>query len=324
MDSVQTFKKAFKIIIGIFIFLIVILLGANSFYTISEQEQAVISTFGKASTQQEPGLHFKIPFIQKVKAVNTTIQGLSIGYDSETQDAVEDESLMITSDFNFVNVDFFIEYKVTDPIKATYNSEDPIGILKNLAQGCIRSVIGSYSVDDVITTGKNQIQATLKEEITEKLDAYDLGIQLVNITIQDSEPPTKEVMEAFKAVETAKQGKETALNNANKYKNEKEPEAEAKVDKIKKEAEAEKASRISEAKGQASRFNDMYQEYKKNPTITKQRMFYETMEKLLPELEVIIDNSEGSTQKIFPIGSLSNVTVTTDSDNTENSKEGKK
>lgn len=225
---------------------------------------------------------------------------------------------MITSDFNFVNVDFFIEYKVIDPIKVTYNSEDPIGILKNLVQGCIRSVIGSYSVDDVITTGKNQIQATLKEEIIERLELYDLGIQLVNITIQDSEPPTTEVMEAFKAVETAKQGKETAINNANKYKNEKEPEAEAKIDKIMKEAEAEKSSRISEAQGQASRFNDMYQEYRKNPTITKQRMFYEAMEELLPELKVIIDNSNGNTQKIIPIDSLANLNI-----NTEKTKEGK-
>lgn len=318
MNITQSNKKIAKIIISTLVIFIVILFSLNSFYVINEQEQAVITTFGKASTQQEPGLHFKVPFIQKVTTVNTTIQGFPIGYDANTKESLEEESLMITSDFNFVNVDFFIEYKVIDPIKVTYNSEDPIGILKNLVQGCIRSVIGSYSVDDVITTGKNQIQATLKEEIIERLELYDLGIQLVNITIQDSEPPTTEVMEAFKAVETAKQGKETAINNANKYKNEKEPEAEAKIDKIMKEAEAEKSSRISEAQGQASRFNDMYQEYRKNPTITKQRMFYEAMEELLPELKVIIDNSNGNTQKIIPIDSLANLNI-----NTEKTKEGK-
>ena len=159
-------------------------------------------------------------------------------------------------------------------------------------------------MDSVITTGKNEIQAAIREKITQKLEEQDLGIQLVNITIQDAEPPTEEVMEAFKAVETAKQGKETAINNANKYRNEQLPQAEAKVDRIIKEAEAQKAARIYEAEGQVARFNAMYEEYIKNPLITKQRMFYETMEDVLPDLKVIIDGSEGGVEKILPIDSF--------------------
>jgi len=126
----------------------------------------------------------------------------------------------------------------------------------------------------------------------------------VNITIQDAEPPTVEVMEAFKAVETAKQGKETAINNANKYRNEELPAAEAQVDQITKEAESTRQARINEAEGQVARFNAMYQEYKKNPLITKQRMFYEAMEDILPDLKVIIDNSKGGVEKILPIEPL--------------------
>ena len=136
-----------------------------------------------------------------------------------------------------------------------------------------------------------------------------IGIQLVNITIQDAEPPTTEVSAAFKEVETAKQGKETALNNANKYQNEKIPAAEASVDQIIQKAEAEKANRIKEAEGQVARFNALYQEYIKFPDITKQRMFYEAMEEILPTLEVIIDSGDGSVQKLLPLGTFSNTIV---------------
>ncbi len=307
----ENLKKKFKLpklkFLGlIFGIILVIILVSGSFYTINEQEQAVLTTFGVAKSVTDSGLHFKIPFIQKVRKVNTTINGFSIGYDMETNETIEKESVMITSDYNFVNVDFFVEYKVSDPVKAVYASKEPVLILKNIAQSSIRSVIGSYDVDGVLTTGKNEIQATIKEMILEKLAEHDLGIQLINITIQDSEPPTQEVMEAFKAVETAKQGKETSINNANKYRNEKLPDAEAQVDKIIKKAEAQKEERINEATGQVARFNSMYAEYVKNPVVTKERMFYEAMEDVLPSLEVIIDGTDG-VQKILPLDSFVNI-----------------
>ncbi len=284
--------------------LVILILLFNSAYQIREQEQAVLTTFGNAKAVTEPGLHFKIPFIQKVRKVNTTIQGFPIGYSLETDVTNEAESLMITSDYNFVNVDFFVEYRFSDPVKALYNSADPVGILKNISQSSIRSIIGSYPVDDVLTTGKNEIQAAIKAEIISRLDEQDLGVQLVNITIQDSEPPITQVMEAFKAVETAKQGKETALNNANKYKNEQLPLAKAQADGIRKEAEAQKTKRINEATAQVARFNAMYEEYAKNPTITKQRMFYEAMEEILPELKVIIESPDSDMQTFYPVESF--------------------
>ncbi len=300
-NDTRAIKKVVKIVAGI---LFVFILGINCYYTIGEQEQAVVTTFGSPQAVSTPGLHFKVPFIQKVKKVDTTIKGLSIGYDLNTDMSKEEESLMITSDYNFVNVDFFLEYKVSDPIKALYASENPVMILKNMAQGCIRSVIGSYDVDSVITTGKSEIQSKIKTMLMEQLENQDIGIQLVNISIQDAEPPTDAVKEAFKAVETAKQGKETAINNANKYRSEQLPQAEAEVDQILKKAEAEKEARINEAAGQAARFNALYEEYNKYPLITKQRMFFETMQEILPDLEVIIDNGDGSVQKILPLESF--------------------
>ena len=302
-----------RAVIGAAAVIIVAVVALDSTYTITEQEQAVVTTFGSPSAQTEPGLHFKIPLVQQVEKVNTTIQGFPIGYsqgEEQQYDTNEDESLMITSDYNFVNVDFFVEYKVADPIKAVYASEDPEMILKNVAQSCIRNVIGSYDVDSVLTTGKYEIQNTIKDAIIRQLEANDIGLSLVNITIQDSEPPTAEVMEAFKAVETAKQGKETAVNNANKYRNEKLPEAEAQADKILQQAESKKQSRINEANSQVARFNAMYDQYIQNPEITRQRMFYEAMEDVLPDLKVIINGSGDSVNTILPLEPFSSTNIT--------------
>lgn len=301
--------------IGIVIVLILAFLGLNSFYTISEQEQAVLVTFGQPKAVTTSGLHFKIPVIQSVHKVNTTIQGFAIGYVEGTNE-VTDEGIMITSDYNFVDVDFYCEYRVSDPVDYLYNSKEPEEILRNISQSCIRTVISGYDVDSVLTTGKNEIQASIKEMIMEKLEANGVGIQLVNITIQDAEPPTTEVMQAFKAVETAKQGKETAINNANKYRNEKLPAAEAEADQIIQDAEARKQERINEGEAQVARFAAMYQEYQKNPTITKQRMFYETMENVLPDMKIVIDNGSG-VQKVLPLESFVSDMEQQSSTNTE-------
>lgn len=303
---------AIKIVIVI-IFLLI--LGSNSYYSIKEEEQAVVCTFGSPKAVTTPGLHFKIPFIQSVTKVNTTIQGFNIGYHADGEEA---DALMITSDYNFIFVDFYAEYRVTDPVKALYASEDPENILRNIAQNCIRTTIGSYSVDSVLTTGKNEIQSNIKQMILDKLEEYDIGIQLVNITIQDATPPTVEVENAFKQVETAKQGKETALNNANKYRNEQIPNAEAESDKILQDAEAQKQERINEANGQVARFNSMYQEYVKYPEVTKKRMFYEAMEDILPDIKVIIQSKNGSTSTVLPLDSFvkEENTIQSSNDNT--------
>ncbi|TAH72845.1 MAG: FtsH protease activity modulator HflK [Anaerolineaceae bacterium] len=304
-DDFKSFLKKFKNFI-LFIVLVIVLaiLGLGSFFTIKEQEQAVVTTFGKAKAITEAGLHLKIPIIQQVHRVDTTIKGFPIGYEEGTNRTIETEAVMITRDFNFVNVDFFVEYKVSDPIKYLYSSSDPVAILKNIAQSNIRSIVGSYDVDSVITSGKYEIQSKIKEEILDNLLEHDIGLMLINITIQDSEPPTEEVMEAFKSVETAKQGKDTAINNANKYRNEKLPQALAEVDKILQQAESTKTKRVNEAQAEVARFNEMFEEYLKYPLITKERMYYEAMEDILPSLKVIIDSGETGVNKLLPIEPL--------------------
>lgn len=308
MKDIKNITKKVKGILLVAVPVIVVLIIASGcWYSVGEQEQAVLVTFGKAESITTPGLHFKIPLIQSVQKVNSTIQGMQIGYTGEEDNSteyVENESLMITSDYNFVNVDFYLEYRVSDPVTYVYASRDPEEILRNVAQSCIRNTISSYTVDDVLTVGKLAIQSDIREDIMEQLQIHDIGLSLVNITIQDAQPPTSDIMLAFKAVETAKQGMETAINNANRYRNEQIPEAEAESDRIIQEAEASKSQRINEANAAVAIFNAQYEEYAKNPEITKLRMFYETMEKVLPDMKVIIESGDGSTQTLLPLDSF--------------------
>ena len=219
---------------------------------------------------------------------------------------------MISVDFNFVNVDFYVEYRVDDPVKYLYNSEEPEAILKMLCQSYIRDTIGLYGVDDIITTGKAEIQGVIRDKISTRLEQEDIGLVLVNIALQDAEPPTLEVQQAFKAVETSKQEAETAINNANKYANEQLPAAKANADEILQQAEAYKESRIAEAEGQASRFTELYAEYSKYPEITRQRLFYEMIAKVFPDMKIVITGRDGSTlQTVLPLEGFTGTNTTT-------------
>lgn len=300
-DLASKVGKGFGIFAGGVVLAYILL---SSVYSLKENEYAVITTFGVPEVEEDPGIHVKVPFVQELKKVPKTINGFPIGYDSDTGESIAKESFMITRDYNFVNVDFYVEYRVTDPVKYMYASETPVSILKNLTQSYIRDTIGLYDVDSVITTGKSEIQASIKEKIIARLEAEDIGIQLVNITIQDAEPPTQEVINAFKNVENAKQGKETSINKANQKRNEDIPAARAKADETLKTAQATAEERINEAKGQTARLNELYAEYQKYPLITKQRMFYETMEEILPDMKVIIEKSDGTTQTMLPLESF--------------------
>ena len=293
------------ITIAAIVLAVAIFLVFNAFYQLPEDQYAVVTTFGKPHVVSDPGLKMRIPFIQEVTLVSKATKGFAIGYNIKTGETIPSEAVMITVDYNFVDVDFYIEYRVTDPIKFLYNSGDPVGILKMLCQSYIRDTIGLYKVDDVITTGKSEIQAAIKEKILTRLDEEDLGITLVSITIQDAEPPTAEVQEAFKAVETSKQEAETEINNANKYKNVVLPAAEADADQILQEAEGYKAARINEANGQASRFKQLYAEYSKFPEITKKRLFYEMVAEVFPDMQIIILGEDGAVEKVLPLGSFS-------------------
>ena len=304
------FKKAGRwVAIAI---VVVILLGAalSCFYTVDDKQQAVVTTFGKVTDIVDAGVHFKLPLgIQQVQKVDVNVyQKIELGYSSsgDYYAVNENESTMITGDYNIVNVDFFVEYKISDPVAYLYSSNEPELILRNLIQSQVRNVVGSSTVDAVLTDGKENIQMQVRDLVSQILSEYDIGLTLVDVKIQDSEPPTIEVIEAFKAVETAKQQAETVVNDAKAYQNAQLPLAQAQADKAIQNAEYLKQKRINEAIEQVAMFTAMYQEYAKNPEITKSRMYYEAIQEILPGVKRYINTAGAGSdvQMLLPLESL--------------------
>ena len=303
------FSKVGRVAVIAVLVLALFICGLTCFYTVDDKQQAVVTTFGRVTDITDAGVHFKLPFgIQQVHRVDVNVyQKIELGYSSTGNSYAVNasESTMITGDYNIVNVDFFVEYKISDPEKYLFSSDNPELILRNLIQSQIRNVVGSTSVDDVLTDGKENIQRQVKELVTGILAEYDIGLTLVDVRIQDAEPPTAEVIEAFKAVETAKQQAETVVNDAMAYQNAQLPQAQAQADQLIQNAEYLKQARINEAREQVAMFTAMYQEYALNPDITMSRMYYEAISEILPGVRLYI-NTAGSDdlQMLLPLESL--------------------
>ena len=305
------FKRIGRTAFVVALAMTLMLMAGTCFYTVDDKEQAVVTTFGKVTDIADAGVHFKIPFgIQQVQKVDVNVyQKIELGYSSGNNGYAvnDDESTMITGDYNIVNVDFFVEYKISDPVQYLYSSNNPELILRNLIQSQIRNVVGSSTVDAVLTDGKESIQMQVKELVTDILAEYNIGLSLVDVKIQDAEPPTVEVIEAFKAVETAKQQAETVINDAKAYQNAQLPQAQAQADKQIQNAEYLKQKRINEAIEQVAMFEAMYAEYAQNPAITRSRMYYEAISEVLPGVKLYINSGSGETsdvQMLLPLESL--------------------
>ena len=289
---------------------LVLLIGVlGCFYTVDDKQQAVVTTFGKVTDITDPGLHFKFPFgIQKVQKVDVNVyQKIELGYDSVNGGYASktSESTMITGDYNIVNVDFYVEYKISDPVQYLYSSNRPETILRNLIQSQVRNVVGSSTVDAVLTDGKENIQMQVKELVTKILQEYDIGLSLVDVRIQDAEPPTQAVIEAFKNVETAKQTAEAVINEAKAYQNAQIPNAEAEANKLLQNAHFLRQKRINEGVEAVAMFEAMYKEYALNPQITRSRMYYEAISGILPGVRVYINTGDGENVEMFlPLESI--------------------
>ena len=302
-------KKTGTIVLIVALVLVALLAIGTCFYTVDDKQQAVVTTFGKVTDVTDAGVHFRLPFgIQQVRKVDVNVyQKIELGYNSSGSGYTvnDNESSMITGDYNIVNVDFFVEYKISDPVRYLYSSDNPELILRNLIQSQVRNVVGSSTVDAVLTDGKENIQRQVKELVMQILQEYDIGLTLVDVKIQDAEPPTQEVIEAFKAVETAKQKAETVINDAKAYQNAQLPKAQAEADKLVQNAEYLKQKRINEAIEQVAMFNAMYSEYARNPEITRSRMYYEAISQVLPGVKLYVNSGTGSeVQMLLPLESL--------------------
>ena len=308
------FKRAGRTLLVIWLAIVLVALAGTCFYTVDDKQQAVVTTFGKVTDVTDAGVHFKLPFgIQKVHKVDVNVyQKIELGYSSDGYgyNVNESESTMITGDYNIVNVDFFVEYKISDPVQYLYSSNSPELILRNLIQSQVRNVVGSSTVDAVLTDGKEDIQRQVRELVMQILEEYDIGLTLVDVKIQDAEPPTQEVIEAFKAVETAKQQAQAVINDAKAYQNAQLPQAEAQADQLIQNAEFLRQARINEGIEQVAMFSAMYEEYALNPTITRYRMYYEAISQILPGVKLYIDTgSEGGVEMLLPLEPMTQTTT---------------
>ena len=278
----------------------------NSIFTVIEGRQAVVTTFGRYSSTVGPGIHFKLPFIQRAQHVDVTARlSVEIGGRAQANGQtiwVESESKMITGDFNILNVDLLIEYRISNARDFLFNSRNPEEILRNLAQSQIRNVIGSRPMTTTLTAQRVQIQAEIGELISGVLDSYNIGLTLYSVRIRGAEPPTYEVFEAFRAVQAAEEGARTEWNEALAYENTHIPQARAEEGRLIASAEYWRQNRINDARRLAYMFNAMYSEYSLDPIITRQRMYYEMLEEVLPGIRVFINTETGgNTNMMLPL-----------------------
>lgn len=297
-----------KIVIGVVVAIVVFVVGGSSFYTVQEQERAAILTFGKYTKETSAGLHFKWPYpIQQVITVPAELtQRIHIGYRDEGNGsiAVEEEAMMITGDENIVSADAVVQWKISNIRDFLYNIDDAELFLRNSASSSIRAVIGSEKLDYAITDGKTVIQDKVREKLLELQTKYQTGIQIIDIKFQDIEPPSGQVVEAFREVTNAREEKNTKINNAKKYENDIIPKARGEAQALLENAEGEKKSRVLNAQGDVAQFNAIYAQYANNKSVTENRLILETLEGILPNAKIVITNSSGETVNYLPLNEL--------------------
>lgn len=268
----------------------------------------MILTFGKVEqTVSAPGLHVKMPWpIQKVEKLSKETYSLHFGYKEENGGVSEssDETKMITGDENIVLADLVVQWKITDPAKYLFNSSDPQEILYNTTSASLRSIIGSSKIDDALTSGKAEIEADVRDLLTQLMEKYDIGISVIAVKLQDVELPNDDVRSAFTAVTDARETMNTKINEARKYENKRMNEAEGEKSAILSAAEGDKKKRTETARGDVAVFDKLYAEYKNNKEITRSRLVIETLEQVLPNAEIYIMNDDGNTLKYLPLRTL--------------------
>lgn len=297
-------------LIPLAIILVVILF--NCFYTVDQTEYAIAVTLGKPNPAiLEPGLRFKLPFIQTVKTLSRETFSLTFGYketypgnvsaeESEVT-VIPNEAKMITGDENIIMVDFEVQWRITDPMKFLYNNEDPVLTLRNAVSTALRGVIGSTKVDEALTDGRAKIMNDVRSSLVNLVDNYDIGIGIVNVNLQDVDLPTDQVSTAFKQVTSAREERMTKINEANRYRNELVNSAQGKKDALISNAERLRTERIERAKGDVATFSAIYSEYVNNKSVTRQRLVMETLNQILPNAKVYIMDEGSNTVKYLPI-----------------------
>jgi len=286
--------------------------GYSSMYEVDTEETGVVLRFGKFAGFSDPGLHFKIPFgIDQVFLVPTgRVLKEEFGYRTVTpgirttynKRGLEEESLTLTGDLNVSDVEWIVQFQVSDPFKYIFKIKDPIGTIRDIAEAMVRKTIGNADVTQVLTTDRAFLADQIQQSLQATLTQYDIGVRIVTVKFQDVNPP-EAVKDAFNEVNEAEQQKESLIFQAREQYNREVPRARGEAKRALQEAQGYAVERINKARGETNRFIALLTEYKKAPLVTRRRIHIETMEEVLPNLEetYIMDEKNGGILPLLPL-----------------------
>ncbi len=295
MPPTRTININFAVIRLAAISLLVLIGVFTSFYTVSADAQAVVLRFGKPMPETKgPGLHFKLPYgIDRSLIVEVERQlkqefgygtaGATNNFQFSDPSEQELEKSMVTGDLNAALVEWVIQYRIDDPIQYLFAVREPDATLRDLTESVMREIVGDRTVDEVITVGRQEIEAVASAKLQEATAAYTMGLRIEQVQLKDVNPP-RAVQSSFNAVNQAQQDKETAINVANGEYNKEIPRARGEADRMISAAEGYSKKRVNEAEGDVASFEALLIEYTAAPEITRRRLYLETMSEILPRL----------------------------------------
>lgn len=296
-------KKVLKNIKSVAAVIVIVIVAWSGFFQVGPEEAGVIVRFGKYTKTVMPGLNFKIPFIETVYKVPVERQQkLEFGFRTTsanvrseyTKSGTRDESLMLTGDLNLADVEWVVQYRINDPYKFLFKVRNPESTLRDVSEGAVRQVVGDRTVNEVLTVGRAEIASSVQVLIQELANNYELGVKIDQVVLQDVNPPDP-VKAAFNAVNEAQQEKETLINQAKSEYNKVIPRAKGQAEETIQKAEGYAVERVNNAKGQVARFNELYSEYVRAPEVTRERIYLETLQEVIPRLgNKIITDQEGN------------------------------
>lgn len=290
-----TLRKFGPILAGVLLVGIVI----TGVYSVGPGEQGVVRRFGREHRTAAPGLHYAMPVIEAVDVVNIEeVRRVEVGFTGET--TINEEALMLTGDENIVEVQMVVQYRVADPTKYLFRLRDPERTLHIASEVALRSVVGRTNIDDVMTTGRQQVQAAARDLLQSLMDDYEGGLEITEVKLDAVDAPD-EVKDAFNAVTRAREDKEKLVNEARGYQEDKVPRARGEAQIIVRGAEAYKEQRMLRAGGDADRFDAMLAEYQKAKAVTRQRLYLETMERVIAPLKTKTIIDKGALQGALPV-----------------------
>ncbi len=304
--------KTFLPLLAIIVVLAVLVSVYTGMYKVDTEETGVVLRFGKFSGFAEPGLHIKLPFgIDQVYLVPTgRVLKEEFGYrtvnpgvrSSFSKRGLEEESLTLTGDLNVSDVEWIVQFQISDPFKYIFKIKDPVGTIRDISEAMVRKVIGNANVTQVLTTERAALASTIQNDLQSTLNQYDIGVRIVTVKFQDVNPPDP-VKDAFNEVNEAEQQKESLIFQAREQFNREVPKARGQAKSAIQEAEGYKVERINKARGETNRFVALLTEYKKAPEVTRRRIYIETMEQIMPKLDetFIMDNTNSGVLPLLPL-----------------------